>query len=607
MEDCKVVFWLKPAATSPRAEALLNDSANSEWVDLAADNQLCLKVTVGKTSKIKGRLVSFGRPQEHHDIVLPKEGFSSTEHCFFDVNPTSHAIMLHDVSEKRHTRLFRHLPAEEDTEEDTEEDNYMLSTDELDNSLSIRSCVILPEQRYTLMIRDMEFLLIPVSSPPAAVEDFVATIPEGYKSMAAPPYLPPETNNDKKKPSSSQTSPHLHPAHATIRHQFVKELGFGGEARVKQYLNLQDGNHYAGKIIPLLKNGHEVPDHGQNSDDGHADALKKRVAEEVRALSKMRHDNVIVYNYTQGWDTNHELRIFMPLYETSLRKLLPDSDKRASGDWRFRVDRMIKDVSSALEYIHAKECFHRDIKPDNILVSRQSFCLADFGMARLPTSTGPLPVKPGHTWQYAAPEVLQGKRESYAVDIFSFGVMILECLTDLPPVDMPGTSDTPGPSAAKDIAERTIDAHNEYRGRLKQAWPAAVSMLSKAPSKRPGANRIYEDLLNSGGVPLASNVRPGDSGRELRSHKRRLAPERGIETGNDNTGNEGEVACAPLAEPPAFIPAQDRDPNSMSWTPWTAHMPERPAQWREREARNAKRQRDRQAARRIRRGRGSKK
>ncbi|CAI6089087.1 unnamed protein product [Clonostachys chloroleuca] len=553
MEDDKVVFWLKPAAKCPGAEALLYDPANSEWVDLAADNQPCFKVTVGKTSKIKGRLVSFGRPKGRHDIVLPDRGFPWAEYCYFDVNLASHAIMLHDVSPRRGTRLFRHLP--------DQRGGYTLSTDELDNSLSVRSCVVLPNEQYTLTIRNMKFLLISVAMPHIQLQNFVATVPQGYKTMAATTYLPPETNKDEKGPSNSQTSPHLHSAHATIRHQFVKELGFGGEAHVNLYLNLQDGNHYAGKIIPLLKNGHKVSDQGQESDDGYADALK---------------DNLIVYNYTQGWDTNHELRIFMPLYETTLRKLLPDSPKRASGDWRFRVDRMIKDVSSALEYIHAKDCFHRDIKPDNILVSGQSFCLTDFGMASFSTEnrmTESLPVKRGHTWQYAAPEVLRKKgAETFAVDVFSFGVMILECLTDLPLVVTPGTSDTPGPSAAKDIAERTLDVHKQYRARLEQAWPAAVSMLSKAPSKRPGANRVYEDLLNSGGVPLASNVRPGDSGRELRSRKRRLASEQGI-------------------------PAQGRRSDKMSWT---AHIPERPAQWREREAKNAKRQRDRQADRRIR-------
>uniref|UniRef100_A0A8H7K3D2 Uncharacterized protein n=1 Tax=Bionectria ochroleuca TaxID=29856 RepID=A0A8H7K3D2_BIOOC len=137
--------------------------------------------------------------------------------------------------------------------------------------------------------------------------------------------------------------------------------------------------------------------------------------------------------------------------------------------------------------------------------------------------------------------------------------MILECLTDLPLVATPGTSDTPGPSAAKDTAERTLDVHKGYRERLEQAWPAAVSMLSDAPSKRPGANRIYEDLEKSGGVPQASNVSLGDSGRELRSHKRRLASEQGI-------------------------PAQGPDPDAMSWTASLAErLAQRPADWRARE------------------------
>jgi hypothetical protein len=58
---------------------------------------------------------------------------------------------------------------------------------------------------------------------------------------------------------------------------------------VYQYLNLQDGNFYACKIISLSKDAPEVPGQGQKANDGYAAALKKRVAEEVTALSKMRH------------------------------------------------------------------------------------------------------------------------------------------------------------------------------------------------------------------------------------------------------------------------------------------------------------------------------
>ncbi|CAH0046793.1 unnamed protein product [Clonostachys solani] len=521
MDDPSVALWLIPHADNT-AQDLLHDPVNSGLVDFSDDGQGRFKITFTKKSKIQGRLVSFGRPHERHDIVLPSKGFSSTEHCYFDVNPMSRAIMLHDVSKKRQTGLFHHVPEPEG--------GYKLSPDELNNPLSIRTCVVLPNQQYTFEIGKMKFLLIAPARSDMELRKFVDTVPKDYKTIRATTYAITETNKGTEGPSNPQTSPRLHSAHATIRHRPDHFLGSGGEAVVYQYLNLQDGNFYACKIISLSKDAPEVPGQGQKANEGYAAALKKRVAEEVTALSKMRHDNVISYNYTQGWDSNHELRIFMPRYETTLREMLPDYDRRTRSDWRLRVDRMISDVGSALKYIHGKGCFHRDIKPDNILANGQSFCVTDFGMARFPTSTGPLPVNRGHTRQYAAPEVLREGRETSAVDIFSFGVMILECLAYLPLVASPGSHDTRG------VAERTLDVYPKYRLRLGLEWPEAESMISDRPARRPGASHIYKALLESGGVPMPGNARRGKSGREPRYPSRRLAPERRL--GTPGTGEQ---------------------------------------------------------------------
>jgi hypothetical protein len=106
--------------------------------------------------------------------------------------------------------------------------------------------------------------------------------------------------------------------------------------------------------------------------------------------------------------------------------------------------RVLRDVASALAYAHEQGVAHRDIKPDNVLLSHGVAVVTDFGVAKaLATSSAPNAVSgPGLTSlgvtlgtpHYMAPE--QGTADpgmDHRVDIYAFGAMAYELLTGEPP------------------------------------------------------------------------------------------------------------------------------------------------------------------------------
>jgi len=89
------------------------------------------------------------------------------------------------------------------------------------------------------------------------------------------------------------------------------------------------------------------------------------------------------------------------------------------------------DVISGLAFIHFKGVVHKDIKPHNILISEDSTAkIADFGLSQQLASQST--AGGGHTgagtFEYMAPEVLNGRGSSFKSDVFSFGVLMFDLL-----------------------------------------------------------------------------------------------------------------------------------------------------------------------------------
>ena len=107
--------------------------------------------------------------------------------------------------------------------------------------------------------------------------------------------------------------------------------------------------------------------------------LRARFLQEARTVAKLRHPNIVAV-YSAG-DADGMLYFAMELVPgESLRDLL-DREKRVDGA---RAERILHELALALDYAHANGIVHRDVKPENILLDRETgrAMLTDFGVAR---------------------------------------------------------------------------------------------------------------------------------------------------------------------------------------------------------------------------------
>jgi len=97
---------------------------------------------------------------------------------------------------------------------------------------------------------------------------------------------------------------------------------------------------------------------------------------------------------------------------------------------------VVRQIVSAIEYLHALGIVHRDLKPENLLYANEShdsdIKIADFGLSRILPDDALLKTACG-TPGYVAPEVLRGKGYGKEVDLWSVGVIMYILLCGFPP------------------------------------------------------------------------------------------------------------------------------------------------------------------------------
>lgn len=198
----------------------------------------------------------------------------------------------------------------------------------------------------------------------------------------------------------------------TISHYTITgKLGEGGMGVVYKAHDLRLERDVALKFLPL---------HTADTVEGN-----QRLIQEARAASSINHPNVcVIYDFEEA--AGKQFIVMECVDGITLRQRLHQSP--------LTIDEIVDitlGIVTALTEAHAKGIVHRDIKPDNIMITHtKQVKVMDFGLAKLKDSIFQTrnSVRVG-TLAYFAPEQIQGKEVHPQTDLFALGVVLYEMVT----------------------------------------------------------------------------------------------------------------------------------------------------------------------------------
>jgi eukaryotic-like serine/threonine-protein kinase len=197
-------------------------------------------------------------------------------------------------------------------------------------------------------------------------------------------------------------------------------------------------------------------------------------------------------------------------------------------------------VCAAVQYAHGRLVVHRDLKPNNILVSAAGVPkLLDFGIAKLLVgddgTSSPEETRTGSnvfTPEYASPEQIAGKEITTASDVYSLGVLLYVLLTGQRPYAVSGTplQDVPGmmreqepprPSS-REILMESREGTDRIRKRLRGELDTIVlTALEKEPARRYISVEQLADDIGRHLAHIPIHARPASMGRRVTTFVRR--------------------------------------------------------------------------------------
>ncbi len=155
--------------------------------------------------------------------------------------------------------------------------------------------------------------------------------------------------------------------------------------------------------------------------------IKESFRRETHALQELKHPNIVeLIDSGIDKETGHCFLVLEWL-DKDLSKVLLETPVT---EWNEFWKGIALPLLEALNFSHGRQCVHRDIKPSNILIAADGTVkLADFGISKLKSYFEPTVTLANYvSFTYTPPEQDDGSY-TYSRDVFSFGVLILECLT----------------------------------------------------------------------------------------------------------------------------------------------------------------------------------
>jgi serine/threonine protein kinase len=218
--------------------------------------------------------------------------------------------------------------------------------------------------------------------------------------------------------------------------------------------------------------------------------IRERLRREARAVASLDHPNVVPL-YEAGEEDGTVYIVTRWVDGTELGALIQDDGPLEPG----RAARIAAQVAAALEAAHENGLVHRDVKPSNVILTREDHVyLTDFGLARRAGTAPGLTAEDQMlgTIDYVAPEQIEGSEPDARSDIYSLGCVLFEMLTGEPPF----ASQKGG--MAKMWAHVNADppSVSERRGDVPPALQDELKLaMARSPEARPTAASFRARVL----------------------------------------------------------------------------------------------------------------
>ena len=275
------------------------------------------------------------------------------------------------------------------------------------------------------------------------------------------------------------------------RYRIERELGAGGMATVYLAHDLKHNRDVAIKVLH--------PDLAQS-------LTGERFLREIGIIARLNHPHILAL-LDSGATANDELLYYVMPVATG--ESLRDRLARGGAMPAAEALRVVMDVTEALVHAHAQGVVHRDIKPDNVLLSAGHAILVDFGIAKALgdarisdtlTSEG---VSLG-TPAYMAPEQAAGEATDHRADIYAIGALLYEMLAGAPAF---------AGSWRQVVTEKIAKDAPSVALRRPDASPDVVRLVARCLARDPAARPPDADDLLGELRTVAAPVAPASTSR----------------------------------------------------------------------------------------------
>jgi len=236
---------------------------------------------------------------------------------------------------------------------------------------------------------------------------------------------------------------------------------------------------------------------------------RRRFLREAKAAGRLSHPCIVtIYDVGEFEDIAY---IVMELLEGRSLKDVLDRGERISLGTAVQI---VLQTADALGFAHRQGVVHRDIKPGNLMLTKQGLVkITDFGIARIDqmsrTRTGVVIGSP----RYMSPEQVSGKKADGRSDVFSLGIVLYELATGVAPFD------AARPEDFLTLMQNIVAKEPEPASRRNPEVPAALdAVIDRALRKNPAeryatADRLAEDLRKI----LLDNLKSNESKSDIAS------------------------------------------------------------------------------------------